>query len=163
MNNQFREWLAVKVRNAEKCRESGDHEKVVDIYTEVLSICESAEFRHQRALAHSALGDYSMAKLDLDAAIEIRPLEPDHYVNRGNSLLAMGRSEAARDDFKRAIEISGTCKQAFNGLGATFEAEGLVHRAAVAYENALAIDSQYLSALKNLRRLRNESAKKQRC
>ncbi|MBF2097756.1 MAG: tetratricopeptide repeat protein [Gloeomargaritaceae cyanobacterium C42_A2020_066] len=68
------------------------------------------EIYSQRGLAYMRLNQYEEALADLDAALALKPDDPETLHNRGLTNLALGRAMAAREDFEKVDELGGRPK-----------------------------------------------------
>lgn len=62
---------------------------------------------YHRGLAYMRLNEYEAALADLDAALALKPDNPEVLHNRGLTNLALGRAIAAREDFDKVAELGG--------------------------------------------------------
>ena len=86
----------------------------------------------------------------LDRAIAVRSDQPKYHNNRGNALVALGRSSEAEAAFRRAAEMDPTFADAWFNLGVAVQTQGRLSDARAAYERAIAERESYADALNNL-------------
>ena len=77
------------------------------VLTELISYCpDYAEGYNQRAFAHFLLGDFALALLDLDAALDRSPLHVAAMSGRFLTLRALGRETEAQEVLRAALELN---------------------------------------------------------
>jgi tetratricopeptide (TPR) repeat protein len=72
---------------------------------------------------------YEPAVAALHRVLELAPRMPEAHVNMGFALLGMGKTAAAGDFFRSAIELRSTQANAYYGLALAVEAQGDLHAA----------------------------------
>ncbi|MFW5879118.1 MAG: tetratricopeptide repeat protein, partial [Myxococcota bacterium] len=119
-----------------------------------------------RADAHNVRGrlwmaqeQYHRAILSFDRAIELDPSFAWAWNNKGYVHLLTGRYEEAADALETAVGLSPATAYMHNNLGLAYEGIGLQREAEAAFSEALALRPQYVNAMVNMERIReNETA-----
>jgi hypothetical protein len=74
----------------------------------------------------------------------------DYYFAHGRDQLASGNREAGIEDFEASLAITGPTKEGLNNLGSASAEHGAYEEAARYFEEAVAIDPEYLMPARNL-------------
>jgi len=93
-----------------------------------------------RANVRVALGDYAAAVDDYTAALKLAPVGPDAWMtklNRGSTLMQLGKSAEALTDLERAVEMSKRDYLTLLGRGSALHTTGNYAGAAVDYAAVL--------------------------
>ncbi|NJR51323.1 MAG: tetratricopeptide repeat protein [Leptolyngbyaceae cyanobacterium CSU_1_3] len=101
-------------RQALDCAASGEHEKAVAFYNQVLQTrSDFWEAWYERGLSLESLGFYSEAIASYDRAIQARPnreAEVEIWHDRGNAMqYGLGDCETALTCYNHALQINDTC------------------------------------------------------
>lgn len=97
---------------------SGQYNEAVHQYSSALShLPGSAILLSNRALAYIKLENYGLAIQDATHAIESDPNYPKGYYRRGSAEFALGRTKAARKDFRAVCKLRPKDKDARAKLG----------------------------------------------
>ena len=95
-------------------------------------------------------GDSAEALAQLSAALQLRPNDPDVYVNLGNALLQANRVPEARQAFEQALRLKPDSAEAHCNLGNAYAQTNQVPAAIQCYEAALRLNPKFVVASMNL-------------
>ena len=94
-------------------QKSGDNQEAIKYYKEVIELDKSNEFAHNSmASIYRENREFTSAKIQLKASLDIDDENPITYYNYGNLLVDMEHKEEAIEMYKRAIEINPEFTQA---------------------------------------------------
>jgi tetratricopeptide (TPR) repeat protein len=77
---------------------------------------------------------------DFDNAIDRNPFASAPYQARGQSLIELGKFDAAVEDFNAALNVDNRNADAWAGLGLAYERQGNRAKAQESYGRALIVD-----------------------
>jgi tetratricopeptide (TPR) repeat protein len=77
---------------------------------------------------------------DFDNAIDRDPFASAPYQARGQSLIALGKYDAAVEDFNATLNVDNRNGDAWAGLGLAYEKQGNRQKASESYQRALVVD-----------------------
>lgn len=108
--------------------------------------------RHHGALGLLGINALCVGRLDdavdlLRLAAEIAREEPAHYYNLGNALTALGRSEEAAAAYKSVLLVDPGFDEAWESLGANYQARNRFAEAAECYGRLLKAGSRSIRLL----------------
>jgi tetratricopeptide (TPR) repeat protein len=120
-------------------------------------VIEDAEF-HRNYLSFGSVfyqrGYFEQAEAAFARALSDDPTSAEALYGRGSSLLQLGRTEEARQDFQEATKAKAsypdTLANVWNNLGLLSTREGRIPEAVDYFEKALTISPDHLVALDNL-------------
>ena len=92
---------------------------------------------------------------DLDRAIALAPDYPPSYINRGNALLGLGRTDSAIFCYNEALSLDTASANAYGNRGLAFFRKGDPQRALADYNRALSLDSSLHHVVLNRALARN--------
>ncbi len=127
-------------RRGDAYRYKGDYDSAIADYSRAIELKWSAEGR--RGLAYYLKGDYTRAIADLNEAVR-RKSSAFNRIGRGLTLLAIGKTDAALDDFNEALDRRDKWVQgappiaALWGRGHLYERRGLRSLAQADYNKAI--------------------------
>lgn len=136
----------------------GELRHAVELYTESLALCPTAEAHTFRGWAYSFQGDYSKAIEECLRAIELDPGFGNPYNDIGAYLIEQGRLEEAVPWLEKAAtaeRYDSPCFALFN-LGRVYERKRQLLQAQEHYEKALACNPHYVPAQRAMKRLRSQ-------
>ncbi len=96
---------------------AGETERAILDYDKAIELAPSAEAYYDRALCYEALHDLAKAEADYTAAIDIDPMLPQTWYNRGQLYLLADRWQSAIADFEREIALNPQMADARVGIG----------------------------------------------
>jgi tetratricopeptide (TPR) repeat protein len=102
-----------------------------------------------RAQLLARTGRAKDALRDLDRAIAIDPVFPDHYLDRGNLLFELGRMDDALADYETAMRVSPPLPEAYYNRAELRLATGDLEQARADLDHVLELDPGYLDAYVN--------------
>ncbi|MBZ0270336.1 tetratricopeptide repeat protein, partial [bacterium] len=108
---------------------------------EMLGYAVSATACFKRARALSAAGDFENAVMNLKVVVEVRPDYAPGHERLAWCCLRLGRYNAARRHFTRAIELAPGMEPAHRGLAEVLEAMELPAEAAAARARADSVET----------------------
>jgi len=139
-----------------------DYQQAVQMGETALSLDKgNAQAHNQIGLAQFYLGNLGQAIDNYRRAIELDPDQYEYYINLGNAYFQSQSWHLARVNYRKAMEhmpealITGTlANRAYLHLliGLSFANEGLYEAAIKSYNEALALDANYLDCLRQLAR-----------
>ncbi|HWX89687.1 MAG TPA: tetratricopeptide repeat protein, partial [Rhizomicrobium sp.] len=105
--------------------------------------------RHLLGVTRAQTGRLDEALADIEAALKIRPDDPEALLNHANVLKSLNRMEAALAGFDRALVLKPGWPQGENNRGTVLQALGRYDEALAGYDRALAIAPDNVEALNN--------------
>ena len=88
-------------------QKSGDNDEALNYYKDALELDKNNEFIHNAmASIYRANGEFSSAKLHIQASIEIDDENPITYYNYGNLFMDMKHKEESIAMYQKAIELN---------------------------------------------------------
>jgi len=94
------------ISRAEELAKAGQYDEAMSLATDLVDRYPGEmEVWSLRAYLHGRSRNYKDAIADVTRAIEINPVEPVLFFDRGSDALAMGDDEAAVSDFTRGLEL----------------------------------------------------------
>lgn len=119
-------------------------------------------FYQKRADDNIGRGEYDLAIVDYNKAVELNPKSVPAYFNRARAFSFKRDFAAAVESYGKVIELTPNDSVAFYNRGAAYEKLGDAVKAAEDYEKAVALDANNSPAKDNLKKIRDaELAKKQ--
>ena len=92
--------------------QQGRHREAIVMFEGLLAIAPAtAYFQAALGALHLRLKDFSKAVEYLDAALEIEPSDLVSLVNRGEAKMRLEKTDDARADFVRAVDLAGANKR----------------------------------------------------
>ena len=134
----------------------GDLDRALDLYSQSIACCPTAEAYTYRGWAYSFQGNYDRAIAECLRAIDLDPDFGNPYNDIGAYLIETGRLEEAVPWLHKATQArrySNPCFPVFN-LGRVCERQRRFADAREHYMQALAINPEYTPARRALGRLR---------
>ena len=116
--------LRIPYDNGLKAYKSGEFEKAIEFYSEVVAKTDSSSsfelhMKKQaliyRSFCKKELKNYEGSIMDINRAIAIDPNDLASYIDRGTTYLGMGEFQKAREDFLKIIENDKKSVQAKGG------------------------------------------------
>ena len=89
---------------------------------------------------HRRVGRIEAAVTELDRAIELKPLEPEYHLRRGDILARRGENAAAEAEYDKTLELDSECAEAMAGRAVVRSALGRPTEASADARTALAIE-----------------------
>lgn len=143
--------VAALLLEAVQDHQQGHVERAVQRYKAVLRRDpRNADALHLLGVAHHQREDHQRAVTLIRKAITIRGREPAFHSTHGTVLLALGRTEAAAESFRCALEIDPEHVDALNNLGNVLMRRGEAAAAEGCYRRALAARPGNALACNNL-------------
>lgn len=119
-------------------------------------------FYQKRADENIGRGEYDLAIVDYNKAVELNPKSVPAYFNRARAFYFKRDFAAAIESYGKVIELTPNDSVVFYNRGVAHEKLGDPAKAAEDYEKAVALDANNSPAKENLKKIRDaELAKKQ--
>jgi TonB family protein len=118
-----------------------------------------AAFYRKSAVAHIVKGEYDLAIVDYNKAIELKPDDAATYLNRGLAFYNKKSYDLAINDFNKAIELNPNEAAAYMNRGESYEKQGNSAKALADYQKAVELDASNEMAKAYVRRLQPEQPK----
>lgn len=119
-------------------------------------------FYQKRADENIGKGEYDLAIVDYNKAIELNPKSVPAYFNRARAFYFKRDFAEAVESYGKVIELTPSDSIVFYNRGVAYEKMGDSVKAAEDYEKAVALDENNSPAKENLKKIRDaELAKKQ--
>lgn len=119
-------------------------------------------FYQKRADANIGKGEYDLAIVDYNKAIELNPKSVPAYFNRARAFYFKRDFAGAVESYSKVIELTPDDSLVFYNRGVAYEKMGDLEKAAADYEKAVAHDENNAPAKESLKKIRDaELAKKQ--
>jgi len=119
-------------------------------------------FYQKRADENIGRGEYDLAIVDYNKAVELNPKSVPAYFNRARAFYFKRDFAGAIESYGKVIELTPNDSVAFYNRAVAYEKMGDTLKAAEDYEKAIALDANNTPAKENLKKIRDaESAKKQ--
>ena len=99
-------------------------------------------------LAYLGMGEYEKSNDFFDQAIELRPWNPDYFLNRGRSYQKNGDLDKAKEDYIIALKLNPNHPLANQYLAEIAMAEGDAEAADLLYSNAISGQPEFASSYK---------------
>ncbi|MBE2188080.1 MAG: tetratricopeptide repeat protein [Desulfobulbaceae bacterium] len=132
---------ADKYESANNAMFSGDYQKALEIYTEVImGGKQDAATYYRRGMAYLYLNQFDKAIADFNFVIEKDKKNADAFNNRGLCHSYMGNVDMAFDDFSVAIKLDPKFAQAYINRGSALVTKGEFDKAIADFDNAVKID-----------------------
>lgn len=94
-------------------QQTDDNEEALNYYKQALEVDLDNEFIHNSmASAYRAKGEFSSAKIHLEASLSLDDTNPVTYYNFGNLLVDMKHKDEAKEMYKKALELNEDFKEA---------------------------------------------------
>lgn len=113
----------------------------------------------KRANSFLTNGEFDLAVVDYNKALELNQNDTWSYVNRGMAFYNKKNYELAILDFSKAIEISPKEAKIYFKRADAFEKKGKTEEALADYKKALELDAEFADAKKSIERIKKEQAK----
>ena len=108
-----------------------------------------AEVYYNRGVAKLALGEFTEALADYNAAIQLRPDYADAYHNRGVVKIQLNQLNDALADFDEAIRIKPNYAEAYNSRGGTKLLLSKINEAIADFDETIRINPEFINAYTN--------------
>ncbi|MCO5251031.1 MAG: tetratricopeptide repeat protein [Candidatus Kapabacteria bacterium] len=132
---------ADKYESANNAMFSGDFQKALELYTEVIKGGkQDAEIYYRRGMAYLYLNQFDKALADFSLVIDKDKKNADAYNNRGLCHSYMGNVDMAFDDFSVAIKLDPKFAQAYINRGSALVSKGEFDQAIDDFDKAVKID-----------------------
>lgn len=155
---QIRNFEQAWLKKAKAQRQLNQYESALQTCTTALKYYKSPQLWNCKALTFYSLQKYESAIASYDQAIEIQPENIWLWNNRGEAYTRLKQFDRAIFDFKRAIELDlNRSYVPWNNLGKLYYQQQEFPQAVEAYNEALAIKSDYLPALIGLGNVQKSS------
>lgn len=119
-------------------------------------------FYQKRADENVGRGEYDLAIVDYNKAVELNPKSVPAYFNRARAFYFKRDFAGAVESYGKVIELTPNDSVVFFNRAVAYEKMGDALKAAEDYEKAIALDADNEPAKENLKKIRDaESAKKQ--
>lgn len=119
-------------------------------------------FYQKRADENVGRGEYDLAIVDYNKAVELNPQSVPAYFNRARAFYFKRDFAGAIESYGKVIELTPSDSVVFFNRAVAYEKMGDALKAAEDYEKAIALDADNEPAKENLKKIRDaESAKKQ--
>lgn len=128
-----------KFAQAYRIHVRGDTDRAIELYTESIAICPTAEAHTFRGWAYSAMGRLDDAIAECKRAIEVDPAFGNPYNDIGAYLIEKGEGDEAIDWLEKAKMAPRYEPRQFPfmNLGRLYASRGMVRRAIEEFESAL--------------------------
>ena len=129
---------------------SGQLAEAESLYRQLLTV-DPQDFAAQHLLGviHAQQGRNDEALKEIEAAIALKPSDPEAHLNCANVLKSLGRAQEALDGYARALNLKPGWPQAENNRGTVLRDLGRHQEALAAYDRALEAQPNYAEALNN--------------
>lgn len=107
-------------------------------------------------LTYRTLGKLDQAIVVLRQGIDVDPRNAALHATLGQLWLGQQNLGAAAQEFQLAVTLNPTCAECFNNLGVALVQQGKSAEALQAFEQAVKLNPNYLGAVQNLERLRQQ-------
>lgn len=145
---QVRNFEQVWLKKAKAQRQLKDYQGALQTCTSALKYYQSPQLWNCKALTFYSLQKYESAIASYNQAIKIQPENVWLWNNRGEAYTRLEQFDRAIFDFKKAIELDlNRSYVPWNNLGKLYYQQQEYQMAVEAYNEALAIKSDYLPAL----------------
>ncbi|CAN5667947.1 hypothetical protein BH20ACI4_BH20ACI4_15260 [soil metagenome] len=117
-------------------------------------------FYQKRADENIGKGEYDLAIVDYNKALELNPKSVPAYFNRGRAFYFKREFASAVDSYSKVVELTPKDSVAFYNRGVSYEKMGDNLKAMEDYRKAVELDENNEPAMENLKKLKDaESAK----
>ena len=96
-----------------------------------------------RATDHYYNGDYELALIALDKAIDLKPDDANAWTNKGVALESLGRHEEALDTFNKAIALKPHFTSTWYNKACVYSLRGDKTNALENLSKAISLDAKY--------------------
>ena len=110
---------------------------------------DSAEMHNAQGVTHAKSGQYDLAIVDFNKALELDPAYAEAYSNRGLTYDSKGEYERAIKDYNIAIEINPDFAEAYNNRGLAYGENGKHDQALQDFSKAIELKQNYTIAYSN--------------
>jgi len=110
---------------------------------------KDAAFYNNRGISYGKKGQFDLAILDYDRALDINPRLTEAYYNRGNAYGKRGQYDQAISDFTKALDINPKLADAYYNRGIAYFEKRQYDQAISDYNKALQINPKYADAYIN--------------
>ena len=119
-------------------------------------------FYQKRADDNIGKGEYDLAIVDYNKAVELNPKSVPAYFNRGRAFYFKRDFSSAIESYSKVIEMTPTDSIVFYNRGLSYEKMGSTQKAAEDYQKAVELDENNTPAKENLKKIKDaEQAKVQ--
>jgi tetratricopeptide (TPR) repeat protein len=134
-------FAADKYESANNAMFSGNYQKALELYTEVImGGKQDAETYYRRGMAYLYLNQFDKAISDFNFVIDKDKKNADAFNNRGLCHSYMGNVDMAFDDFNAAIKLDPKFAQAYINRGSANVSKGEFDKAIADFDKAVKID-----------------------
>ena len=117
-------------------------------------------FYQKRADDNIGKGEYDLAIVDYNKAVELNPKSVPAYFNRGRAFYFKRDFSSAIESYSKVIELTPTDSIVYYNRGVSYEKMGDTQKAAEDYQKAVELDENNAPAKENLKKIREaEQAK----
>ena len=119
-------------------------------------------FYQKRADDNISKGEYDLAIVDYNKAVELNPKSVPAYFNRGRAFYFKRDFASAIESYSKVIELTPTDSIVYYNRGVSYEKMGDTQKASEDYQKAVELDENNTPAKENLKKIREaEQAKTQ--
>ena len=116
----------------------------VTLWTDVIGKYPTAGLAYtNRSKTYKELGEYELARADLDRALSLNPSDAGALCNRGNLFYLMRNRERALVDLDRAISLDSTIADAWNSRGAVRSSLGRYAEGLADFDKAIELNRDF--------------------
>jgi len=150
-DRRLKEEIDHLLATARDLHQRGNVRQAATLYGTILSVdANHTDALHLLGVLAHASGDYAAACDLIGRAAVTNPQIPQYHFNHGVSLQAMRRHAEAAAEYRAALAIAPTNRQALENLGVALQDLGDSNAAADAYREALLLDPGSAIANQNL-------------
>ena len=129
-------------------------DEAIAVFTQIIGLYSIAEKEKalsyfHRGNAYRKQGDYALAIVDYDKAIQLRPNFSEAYNNRGAVYGEQGDHARTIADYDKAIELQEDNAEAYNNRGIAYSKQGDYVRAIADYDKAIELQEDNTEAYNN--------------
>jgi Flp pilus assembly protein TadD len=125
-------------------------EKAVEYLDEAIALSpRSADLFNLRGIAHSKLGNASLADADFRKVTELMPRAAEAHMNRGVDFIRQGNFDRAIEALTYATTVNPKLATAFSNLGTAYQKKGDLDSAIASYSRAINLRAKYPIAFSN--------------
>ena len=145
-------------RGSARCYARLDLDKAVNDLTTTLRLDpKRKDVYRMRALAQSALGDWTSLRDDCSAALQFLPQSAELYNLRGNAAYRLEDIDGAMADFAAAIKLAPGRPESYYNRGLARQQAGRRREALADFQHALALNPNFEPAARSLEAMQNQS------